>query len=305
VFLGLFLFVFFVGNKFVATAVQIYRLFDKIGINASTLRPTPSTPYTLSTRVMTKFRPCIDIHNGQVKQIVGGSLTDDTTTLKTNFTSTKPAEYYSKLYKLHSLRGGHVIKLSNDCDEAAKSALGAWKDGLHIGGGINLENAQYWINCGAEKVIVTSWLFPNGKFSLDKLKLLSKTVGRDRLVVDLSCRRRGDGWIVAMNKWQTMTDLEINADTLATMAEYCSEYLVHAADVEGKQQGIDGELVACLAKWSPIPCTYAGGANSLLDLQLVRDLSDGRVDLTYGSALDIFGGKLVKFDDLVRWNNSQ
>jgi len=252
---------------------------------------------------MTKFRPCIDIHNGQVKQIVGGTLTDDGRDLETNFVSSHPPEYYSELYKSHNLRGGHVIKLSSDCDAAAKRALRAWPDGLHIGGGITLENAQSWIDAGAEKVIVTSWLFPNGKFSLDNLQRLSKTVGRDRLVVDLSCRKRADGWIVAMNKWQTMTDLPVNEHSLSMMADYCSEFLVHAADVEGKQQGIDKDLVSRLGKWCTIPCTYAGGANSVSDLQHVQELSNGRLDLTYGSALDIFGGKLVKFHDLVTWNS--
>ncbi|GAA5829293.1 hypothetical protein JCM11251_004995 [Rhodosporidiobolus azoricus] len=246
------------------------------------------------------FRPCIDLHEGKVKQVVGGTL--DTAALKTNFVSEHDAAYYASLYRKHNLRGGHVIKLGPGNEEAAKSALQAWPNSLQVGGGINESNAQEWIDAGAEKVIVTSYLFPSAKFDEDRLRRLSEKIGKERLVVDVSCRRKGDTWVVAMDRWQVMTDMEVNAESLALLSQYCSEFLIHAADVEGLCKGIDEELVAKLGEWVTIPCTYAGGAKSIDDLPLVDRLSNGKVDITYGSAVDIFGGKLVKFDELVKYN---
>ncbi|EIM22066.1 Phosphoribosylformimino-5-aminoimidazole carboxamide ribotide isomerase [Wallemia mellicola CBS 633.66] len=248
------------------------------------------------------FRPCIDLHNGVVKQIVGGTLSNNPDELKTNFVADKTPAEFAKLYKQNGLIGGHVIKLGAGNDDAAKSAVSAWRDGLHVGGGITDQNAAEWIEAGAEKVIVTSYLFPEAKFSLERLKSVSEAVGKDRLVVDVSCRRRDDKWIVAMNKWQTLTDMEVTKDTLSMLSEYCSEFLIHAADVEGLCKGIDEDLVKKLGEWVNIPTTYAGGAKHADDLALVNELSKGKVDLTYGSALDVFGGTQVKFDDLVNWN---
>ncbi|GAA6000509.1 hypothetical protein JCM10207_008044 [Rhodosporidiobolus poonsookiae] len=246
------------------------------------------------------FRPCIDLHDGKVKQVVGGTL--DTAQLKTNFVSEHNSAYYADLYKQHNLRGGHVIKLGPGNDQAAREALAAWPNGMQVGGGINEDNAQEWIDAGAEKVIVTSYLFPGAKFSEDRLRRLAEKVGKERLVVDVSCRRKDDKWIVAMDRWQVMTDMEVNADSLSLLSQYCSEFLIHAADVEGLCKGIDEQLVQNLGEWTTIPCTYAGGAKSVDDLPLVDRLSGGKVDITYGSALDIFGGELVKFDELVAYN---
>jgi len=247
------------------------------------------------------FRPCIDLHDGVVKQIVGGTLSEtDQTSLKTNFVASKPAAYYADLYKQNGLEGGHVIKLGPNNDEAAKEALAAWPGGLQVGGGITEENAQAWLDVGASKVIVTSYLFPQARFSLQRLKAISHAVGKERLVVDVSCRRRENGWFVAMNKWQDITDMEVCKESLDILSECCSEFLIHAADVEGLCKGVDRELVKKLGGWVTIPTTYAGGANDVGDLDLVERLSDGKVDLTFGSALDIFGGSLVKFDELVQ-----
>ncbi|RHZ84485.1 hypothetical protein Glove_81g34 [Diversispora epigaea] len=252
----------------------------------------------------TKFRPCIDLHGGQVKQIVGGSLNDiNPDGLKTNFVSKEKPSYYAKLYKENHLTGAHVIKLGVGNEEAAKEALKTWPGGLQVGGGITLENAEEWIKAGADKVIITSYLFPDAKFSLSRLQELCKKLDKERIVIDVSCRRKENKWIVAMNKWQTMTDMEVNKESLDLLANYCSEFLIHAADVEGLCQGIDTELVECLGKWTSIPTTYAGGAKSIADLNLVNKLSNGKVDLTFGSALDIFGGTKVKFEDCVKWNN--
>ncbi|KAG0281508.1 Enzyme that catalyzes the fourth step in the histidine pathway [Linnemannia exigua] len=252
----------------------------------------------MTSQPRTAFRPCIDLHSGQVKQIVGGSLNDkDESQLKTNFVSSEPPSYYADLYRKRNLTGAHVIKLGPGNDDAAKECLRTWPDGLQVGGGITLDNAQFWIDAGAAKVIVTSYLFPGAKFSLERLQALAEAVGKDRLVVDVSCRKRGSEWIVAMDKWQTMTDMKVNKESLDVLAKYCSEFLVHAADVEGLCKGIDEDLVKALGEWTTIPTTYAGGANALGDLELVNKLSNGKVDLTYGSALDVFGGKTVKFDD--------
>ncbi|KAF9363809.1 Enzyme that catalyzes the fourth step in the histidine pathway [Mortierella sp. NVP85] len=249
------------------------------------------------------FRPCIDLHSGKVKQIVGGSLNDkDESQLKTNFVSSQPPSYYAELYRGHNLTGAHVIKLGPGNDEAALECLQAWPNGLQLGGGITLENAQTWIDAGAAQVIVTSYLFPGAKFELERLQKLSAAIGKDRLVVDVSCKKVGSEWIVAMDKWQTLTDMKVNKDSLDMLAEYCSEFLVHAADVEGLCKGIDKDLVKALGEWVTIPTTYAGGANAFTDLALVNSLSNGKVDLTYGSALDIFGGKLVSFDECAAWN---
>ncbi|KAJ7771361.1 hypothetical protein DFH07DRAFT_804070 [Mycena maculata] len=249
-----------------------------------------------------RFRPCIDLHDGKVKQIIGGTLSDEPDTLKTNFVSSQSAGEFARLYKKHDLEGGHVIKLGPGNDAAARDALSAWPGGLQIGGGINGINALEWLNAGASKVIVTSYLFPEAKFSLDRLEALSSAVGKDRLVVDVSCRKRGVGWFVAMNKWQDMTDMEVSQESLDMLSQYCSEFLIHAADVEGLCQGIDEALVTKLGEWVHIPCTYAGGAKAIDDLDLVDRLSGGKVDLTYGSSLDIFGGKLVVFEELVEKN---
>ncbi|KAJ7700089.1 Phosphoribosylformimino-5-aminoimidazole carboxamide ribotide isomerase [Mycena rosella] len=251
-----------------------------------------------------RFRPCIDLHDGKVKQIIGGTLSEAAPeSLKTNFVSSQSAGEFARLYRSNNLEGGHVIKLGPGNDAAASDALASWPGGLQIGGGINDKNAQEWLDAGASKVIVTSYLFPDARFSLKRLEALSHAVGKERLVVDESCRKRGDAWFVAMNKWQEMTDLEVSRESLDMLSKHCSEFLIHAADVEGLCQGIDEALVNKLGEWVAIPCTYAGGAKSIDDLDLVDRLSGGKVDLTYGSSLDIFGGSLVVFDELVAHNN--
>ena len=237
---------------------------------------------------MSKFRPCIDLHNGKVKQIVGSSLSQNESELKTNFISQKPAEWYAELYKKDGLKGGHIIMLGSGNEEAATRALKAYPNGMQIGGGINTENAEKYLETGAAAVIVTSYIFPNGKFSFENLKTISSKIGKEHLVVDLSCY----GMIVAINRWQTLTDFHITKENLEMISEHCCEFLVHAAGVEGKQQGMDLELIKFLGANSPIPATYAGGANSLKDFETCDELSNGRVDLTIGSALDIFGGNV-------------
>ena len=252
---------------------------------------------------MTKFRPCIDLHEGRVKQIVGGTLDSEQESLQTNFVSEQSAAYYAELYRGDGLRGGHVIMLGQGNEEVAREALAAWPRGLQIGGGITPENAASWMEEGASHVIATSCLFDgDGYFQKGELDRLVEEVGRDRLVLDLSCRREKDTWVVAMNRWQTRTDLEVTTETLSELSASCAEFLVHAADVEGRCEGIDEDLVTLLGAWDGCSVTYAGGVRKLDDLLLVDRLSQGRVDLAIGSALDIFGGSLVKYTDCVEYN---
>lgn len=249
---------------------------------------------------MTQFRPCIDLHQGQVKQIVGGSLNDQGA--DTNFVSAHDAAYYARLYRQHDLTGGHVIALGPGNKEQALSALSAWPNGLQFGGGVNDENAAEYLSAGASHVIVTSFLFEGGQFSWERLEQIKAEAGVERLVLDLSCRRSGDGWNIATDRWQTVTDTKVDAATLHELGKHCSEFLIHAADVEGLQGGIDEELAAMLGEHCTIPVTYAGGARSIEDLELVDRLSNGNVDLTIGSALDIFGGSGVTLERCIEWN---
>ena len=251
---------------------------------------------------MTIFRPCIDLHQGQVKQIVGGSLNDKGA--DTNFVSEYDAPYYANLYKTKGLTGGHVIALGPGNQEQALAALGTWSGGLQFGGGVNVDNAASYLDAGASHVIVTSYLFVDGEFSWERLEKLMQEVGRDRLVLDLSCRKTETGWNIATNRWQTVTNTSVDSNSLSELGKYCSEFLIHAADVEGLQAGIDEALVALLGQYCAIPVTYAGGARSLDDLARVQKLSSGKVDLTIGSALDIFGGTGVTLDECLSWNQN-
>jgi phosphoribosylformimino-5-aminoimidazole carboxamide ribotide isomerase len=252
---------------------------------------------------MTRFRPCIDLHQGKVKQIVGGSLRDDGAGPRENFVSDKPPAWFAETFRRDALIGGHVIKLGPGNDEAAREALAAWPGGLQIGGGITEANAMEWLDAGASHVIVTSALFDaSGKFLPAALEAMVKFTGAEKLVIDLSCRRTSSGWTVAMNRWQTLTDLDVTPATLDRLAPHCAEFLVHAADVEGLCGGIDAELVSLLGNWGKIPVTYAGGAATMDDVRLVESAGCGNVDVTVGSALDLFGGKGVRYDELVVWN---
>lgn len=250
---------------------------------------------------MTLFRPCIDIHQGKVKQIVGGTLSDSEMPL-THFTSEHSPAYFAELYRKDGLRGGHVIMLGKGNSDAAKEALSAYPGGLQVGGGIHPDNAADFLNAGASHVIVTSWIFDGAVLNLEKVCALSKVVGKDHLVLDLSCRRTGSGWNVATNRWQTVTAARVDEALLETLASYADEFLVHAADVEGLEKGMDEDLVRFLADRSPIPVTYAGGAKSIEDLKRCSEISNGRVDLTIGSSLDIFGGSGTRYADCVEFN---
>jgi len=237
-----------------------------------------------------------------VKQIVGGTLGAGPGRLQTNFVSDRPAAWYAELYQRDGLKGGHVIMLGPGNETEARAALRAYPGGLQIGGGVNLDNARAWLDAGASHVIVTSWVFRGGQVDWERLSQLVEAVGKARLVLDLSCRRRGEGYFVVTDRWQKFTDLALSRESLEKLAAWCAEFLIHAVDVEGQSRGIDQELVSSLGQWSPIPITYAGGASSLADLEAVTRLGEGKVDLTIGSALDIFGGSGLRYKDAVAFN---
>jgi phosphoribosylformimino-5-aminoimidazole carboxamide ribotide isomerase len=244
------------------------------------------------------FRPCIDLHQGKVKQIVGGTLRDGAAPA-TNFETDRPAAYFADLYRRDGLRGGHVIMLGGGNEAAAREALASFPGGLQVGGGINPSNARQWLKAGASHVIVTSYVFREGRVDRERLEELLVAVARERLVLDLSCRRRQGRYYVVTDRWQTFTRTEVSAETLRDLSQFADEFLVHAVDAEGRQEGVDWDLVSLLADSAPIPTTYAGGARGLEDLERIWLAGGGRVALTIGSALDLFGGP-ISYRDAVR-----
>ena len=246
-----------------------------------------------------KFRPCIDIHNGKVKQIVGGSLKDEGNQAITNFASDYNADFYAETYKKDGLKGGHIILLNSKTSEyyevtkeQAFLALRTYPNGLQIGGGITADNAAEYIDAGASHVIVTSYVFKDGEIYWENLKKLVAAVGKEHVVLDLSCRKRDGKYYVVTDRWQTFTNVEVTSELLDKLTEYCDEFLVHGVDVEGKASGVESDLVKILANWNRIPITYAGGIGSMEDLKEFKKVSEGKLDFTIGSALDLFGGKI-------------
>lgn len=257
-----------------------------------------------------EFRPCIDIHNGKVKQIVGGTLTDQNDQAKENFVSDVDAAFYAKLYAQKGLKGGHVILL-NGTDSAyyeatkvqALKALKTFPGGLQIGGGITAENAASFIEAGASHVIVTSYVFREGKIWYDRLKQLKEAVGREHIVLDLSCKKYPEGYVVMTDRWQKKTDTVLNLELLESLSEDCDEFLIHAVDVEGKANGIEKELAAMLGTFEKRTVTYAGGVHSFEDLDVLRKLGKNHVNVTIGSALDLFGGKMP-FEEVIAYTKT-
>ncbi|MFY3791034.1 phosphoribosylformimino-5-aminoimidazole carboxamide ribotide isomerase [Ureibacillus sp. MALMAid1270] len=243
-----------------------------------------------------EFRPCIDLHDGKVKQIVGSTLGYKNKSVVENFISEHDSAYFATMFKKDGLTGGHVIMLGSGNEEAAILALQTYPGGLQVGGGINAENAKRFIDAGASHIIVTSYIFHDGQLDMERLNNLVSAVGKAHIVIDLSCRKRDNKWYVVTDKWTKFSDFEVNEETIPFIEQYCDELLIHAVDVEGKRSGMQEELVRDLAKWTSIPTTYAGGVRSLEDLKKFEQLSDGKLHVTIGSALDIFGGDLPYTD---------
>ncbi len=256
-----------------------------------------------------RFRPCIDIHNGRVKQIVGGSLTDEQDYALENFVSEQDAGFYAKMYKNTNTRGGHIIILNpvgsdyyeEDVRQAA-IALKEYPDGLQIGGGITADNAKTFIEMGATHVIVTSYVFKNGYIDYNNLNRLLEEVGREHIVLDLSCRYKDDNYYIVTDRWQKFTDTILNEDTLDELSKYCDEFLIHAVDVEGKASGIEKDLARLLGDWAKIPITYAGGIGTFEDLSELKELGKNKLDATIGSALSLFGGPM-KYQEVLQFIN--
>jgi len=249
-----------------------------------------------------RFRPCIDLHGGVVKQIVGSTLNDQTPeAVQTNFVAEKPSSWFADLYRGDNLTGGHIIMLGPGNEAAAEEALGAWPQGMQLGGGITLDNAAEWLDKGASHVIVTSYVFKNGRINMPRLERLVQAVGKKRLVLDLSCRKKNNDYFIVTDRWQKFTEVVISERVLEELSSFCDEFLIHAADVEGKCAGIESDLVEKLAQWTPLPTTYAGGVRDLQDLRLLREAGRDRLDVTIGSALDIFGGKGLAYRDAVNF----
>lgn len=253
-----------------------------------------------------EFRPCIDIHNGCVKQIVGSSLNDASDVAAENFVAGKDAAYYAGLYQKNHIKNGHVIMLNqrrSSYYEATKAqamkALAAYPGGLQAGGGVTPENAAQFLDAGASHVIVTSYVFRDGRIDFENLHKLVKETGKDKLVLDLSCRMKNESYYIVTDRWQKYTDVILNYETLDELSSYCSEFLIHAVDVEGKAQGIETGLVEMLGAWDGIPVTYAGGVHSFEDLEKLKELGHGRIHVTIGSALDLFGGPM-KFEEVLQ-----
>lgn len=249
---------------------------------------------------LVEFRPCIDLHDGKVKQIVGSTLGYANQAVVENFISTHDASYYAKMFAKDRLTGGHVIMLGSGNEEAALAALAAYPQGLQIGGGITADNAQKYIEAGASHIIVTSYIFHDGQLDLARLKCLNQLIGKERLVIDLSCKMRDGKWFVMTDKWTTYSHFEVNAASIAYLEDFCDELLIHAVDVEGKKGGMQESLVRDLAAWTSIPTTYAGGVRSLEDLEKFNQLANGKLHVTIGSALSIFGGELP-YTDVVNY----
>jgi phosphoribosylformimino-5-aminoimidazole carboxamide ribotide isomerase len=254
-----------------------------------------------------EFRPCIDIHNGKVKQIVGGSLTDAGNYARENFVSEQDAAFYADFYRKGGIRGGHIILLNKEGSEfyektreQALLALRSYPGGLQVGGGIHPENAGGYLDAGASHVIVTSYVFRDGQMNRANLAAMEQAAGREHLVLDLSCRRKGDDYYIVTDRWQRFTDVRLTPEVLDELAGHCAEFLIHAVDVEGKARGIEKPLVQMLGDWQGIPVTYAGGVGSFGDLRELKMLGKGRLNVTIGSALDLFGGPM-KYEDVVKF----
>ena len=260
-----------------------------------------------------RFRPCIDIHNGQVKQIIGDSLRDEGDVAVNNFVSEHSAGYYAALFQTKNIYGGHIILLNTPDSpqyeatrRQALDALSVWPGGMQLGGGVNAENAAFWLDAGASHVVVTTYAFSGGKINFEHLEALKSAVGKEHVVLDVSCKKKekdSQHYFIVTDRWQNMTDVELNRETLETLSDYCDEFLIHAADVEGRQKGIEAGVVEILGNYEGRPMVYAGGVRAAADITRIKLLGRNRLDVTIGSALELFGGSL-SLDDVIEACNA-
>ncbi|MBR5510193.1 MAG: phosphoribosylformimino-5-aminoimidazole carboxamide ribotide isomerase [Lachnospiraceae bacterium] len=254
-----------------------------------------------------EFRPCIDIHNGKVKQIVGGSLRDSGNQAQENFVSEQDAAFYADFYKKDGIKGGHIILLNKEgteyyekTREQAFLALRTYPGGLQVGGGICEHNAAEYLEAGASHVIVTSYVFRDGQVNWENLRRIQSAAGKEHLVLDLSCRKKDNDYYIVTDRWQKFTNVKLTKLVLDELADHCSEFLIHAVDVEGKARGIEEPLVEMLGAWNGIPVTYAGGVGNFEDLSRLKELGQNRLNVTIGSALNLFGGQM-NYEEVVKY----
>ena len=211
-----------------------------------------------------EFRPCIDIHNGKVKQIIGGSLNG--TTAAENFVAEQDSAWYARFYQEQGIRGGHVILLNGvgtegyeATKEQALMALRAYPGGLQVGGGITPENAEVFLDAGASQVIVTSYVFREGRIDQERLDRMVQAVGREHLVLDFSCRKKAGtedaSYYIVTDRWSRYTDTVMDKEMLMEYEQYASEYLIHAVDVEGHASGIERGVAEILGSYRGVPVT--------------------------------------------------
>ncbi|HCJ76890.1 MAG TPA: phosphoribosylformimino-5-aminoimidazole carboxamide ribotide isomerase, partial [Roseburia sp.] len=196
--------------------------------------------------------------------------------------------------------GGHIILLNpsdssyyKETKRQALLALHTYPGGMQVGGGIHAENAKEFIEAGASHVIVTSYVFKDGKVNYNNLEKILAAVGKEHLVLDLSCRKKDGDYYIVTDRWQKFSEEKITPELLDKLKEYADEFLVHAVDVEGKASGIEVPLAEMLGDWGRIPITYAGGVGSFEDLKQLKEYGKGRLNVTIGSALDLFGGRMA------------
>ena len=261
--------------------------------------------------MLMEFRPCIDIHNGRVKQLIGGTVADSIDSARENYVSEKSAAWYAELFREKNLKNGHVVLLNSkespyyeSTKAQAMEALRAYPGGLQVGGGITAENAEEYLDAGASHVIVTSYVFRDGDISFENLNRLLEAVGKKKLVLDLSCRKKDGRYYIMTDRWQRYTKVALDEDILDLLASFCDEFLIHAVDVEGKICGIETDLVKILGRWKRIPITYAGGIRSLEDIRTIKEIGQDKIHVTIGSALDLYGGTM-KFDDVIGYVSSE
>ncbi len=248
------------------------------------------------------FRPCIDVFKGKVVQLIGTSLFGgEEKTIVKHFESEYSPAYYAELFKQDNLKGGHILSLGSGNNDVVIEALKAFNGGMKYGGSVTPENAHVYLDAGATHVIVNSYVFDNGEINLPNLKSLVKSIGKDKLVLDMSCRKKNGDYYIVTNLWEKFTNVILDQKSLQDISKYCDEIIVHGVDSEGRKQGLESDLVRILAQHTPIKTVYAGGISSIADLTMIKALGNEKIDPCIGTALSIYGGNLSYYE-VLEWN---